>query len=44
MLYFQDILNLLASDSALELRLQAVIAEVRRSLEGRHIGLGITVM
>ncbi|KAI0234516.1 hypothetical protein LSAT2_015206 [Lamellibrachia satsuma] len=30
----QDILNLVASDSALEARLQAEIAEVKRSLEG----------
>ena len=36
-LCFQDILNLIASDSALEGRLQAEIAEVRRTLEGRHI-------
>ena len=34
---FQDILNLLASDSALEVRLQAEIAEVKRTLEGKHI-------
>ena len=47
-LCFQDILNLLASDSALEVRLtssvsalevrlQAEIAEVKRTLEGKHI-------
>ena len=39
MLYFQDILNLLASDSALEVRLQAEIAEVKRTLKGIHIVL-----
>ena len=37
MLCFQDILNLVASDSALEVRLQAEIAEVKRTLEGKHI-------
>ena len=47
-LCFQDILNLVASNSALEVRLtssdsalegrlQAEIAEVKRTLEGRHI-------
>ena len=41
---FQDILNLVASDSALEVRLQAEIAEVKRSLEGRTIGLRTTIM